>query len=268
VYWTAFPRAIKQVWIERSEGLLASLKAKRFAGLSTVFSTGFQQRLAAFGEALVRHLDGKAQIQDIEDAFSEVLRHGECGNNQERIARLEMALKLVRRLGSSVPATAKTVGGAGESHLADGVFVDWARRYLLGGDSIERLADAFGRLYRRIRDIREAQNQVFAERLRDWNKVPKPEKGFLPIEQFLDKIVAVVAAKQPVLVAVIDGMDGGVFEELSEDLRHRGWVRWADPSGVGSGGLLRGCIRTNVLIIISLFPEMVSFNLRPASPYT
>ena len=43
---------------------------------------------------------------------------------------------------------------------------------------------------------------------------------------------------QPVLVVVIDGMDGGVFEELSEDLRHRGWVRWADPSGVSGGGLL------------------------------
>jgi CHAT domain-containing protein/Flp pilus assembly protein TadD len=30
----------------------------------------------------------------------------------------------------------------------------------------------------------------------------------------------------------------------------------------------RGCIRTNLLIIIYLFPEMVSFNPRPASPYT
>lgn len=228
----------KQIWVERSEGLLADLKANRFAGLSTVFSTGFQQRLEAFGEAVVRYLDDKAEIKDIEDAFGEVLRHKECENNQERMERLEMALKLVRRLGSSVRETTQTVGGAVESHLADGVFVDWARRSLLGGDPIERLADAFGRLYRRIRDFRESQNQVFAERLRDWYKVPKPEKGFLPIEQFLDKIVAVVAAKQPVLVVVIDGMDGGVFEELSEDLRHRGWVRWAVPSGVGSGALL------------------------------
>ena len=68
--------------------------------------------------------------------------------------------------------------------------------------------------------------------------MPQQEKGFLPIEQFLDKVVAGVASKEPVLVIVIDGMDGGVFEELSEDLRHRGWVRWADPSGVGSGSLL------------------------------
>jgi hypothetical protein len=234
----SLPPGAQQIWVERSEGLLADLKAKRFAGLSTVFRTGFQQRLAAFGEAVIRYLDDKAEIKDIEVAFEEVLRHGECDSNQGRVERLEMALKLVRRLGSPVRETTPTLGGAVESHLADGVFMDWARRYLLGGDPIEGLARAFGRLYRRIRDLREPQNQVFAQRLRAWNRVPKPEKGFLPIEQFLDKVVAVVASKQPVLVVVIDGMDGGVFEELSEDLRHRGWVRWADPSSVGSGGLL------------------------------
>jgi hypothetical protein len=50
---------------------------------------------------------------------------------------------------------------------------------------------------------------------------------------------------------------------------HRGGVITLDI--VVAPGLelcLRGCIRTNVLIIISLFPEMVSFNPRPASPYT
>ena len=228
----------KHIWGERSEALLTDLKANRFAGLSTVFNTGFQQRLAVFGDAVIGYLEDKAEPKDIEAAFSEVLRHRECESYQERVERLEMALRLVRRLGSSRTETRQTVGGAVESHLADGVFVDWARRHLLGGDPIERLADAFGRLYQRIRDFRETQNQLFAERLRDWNRVPKQERGILPIEQFLDKVVAVVAAKQPVLVVVIDGMDGGVFEELSEDLRHRRWVRWVDPSGVVGGSLL------------------------------
>ncbi len=228
----------QRIWVERSERLLVDLKADRFADLSTVFSMGFQQRLAAFGEAVIRYLDDKAGIEDIEDAFGEVMRHRERKSSQERIERLEMALKLVRGLGSSVPETTRTMGGVVESYLADGVFVDWARRCLLGGDPLERLADAFGRLYQRIRNLREPQNRVFAERLRDWNKAPKSEKSFLPIEQFLDKVVAVVAAKQSVLVVVIDGMDGSVFEELSEDLRRRGWARWADPGGVGRGGLL------------------------------
>lgn len=228
----------RRLWIERSEGLLAELKATRFAGLSTVFRTGFQQRLAAFGEVLIRYLDDKAKIKEIEDALGEVLRHGEREHNKERLERLEMATRLARRLGQSVHGMPSTIGEAIESHRADGAFVDWARRYLLGGDPVEALASAFGQLYQRIRDLREAQAKRFAKRLRDWNRGLKPEKSFLPIEHFLEKVVAIVAGKQPMLVVVIDGMDGGVFEELSEDLRHRGWVRWADPLGIGSGCLL------------------------------
>jgi hypothetical protein len=228
----------QRLWIERSEALLADLKADRLAGLSTVFNTGFRQWLAAFGEAIIRYLDGKAGSKAIEEVFGEVQRHRGCENSQDRLERLEMALRLVRWLGDTVREPTQTVGGAVETHLAEGVFVDWARRHLLGGDPIEKLAEAFGRLYRRISEVRDPQNKVFAERLRDWNKAPKSEKGFLPIEQFLDKVVAVVASKQPVLVVVIDGMDGSVFEEISEDLRHNGWARWADPNGIGSGCLL------------------------------
>ena len=149
------PAEDRRILIERAEGLLQDLKASQFAGLSTVFSTGFQQRLAAFGQALIDCLDNKAELKEIEGAFSEVLRHGECERNRERVERLEMALKLVRRLGSSVPQTTLTLGGSIESHITDGVFMDWARRYLLGGDPVEGLANAFGRLYQCIRDIRE-----------------------------------------------------------------------------------------------------------------
>ncbi len=232
------PAEQRRIWIERAEGLLKDLKAHQFAVLSTVFITGFQQRLTAFGQALHGYLDGNADLNEIEAAFAEVLRHSECESNRERIERLEMAVKLARRLGSAVHQKPPTVGGAIDTHLMDGVFVDWARRYLLGGDPVDGLANAFGRLYQRIREIREPQNRVFAERLKAWNKAPTPEQGFLPIEQFLDKVVADLAAKEPVLIIVIDGMDGSIFAELSEDLRWRGWVRWADSAGVGSGCLL------------------------------
>lgn len=232
------PADQQRVWIGRAENFLEELKANRFAGLSTVFSTGFEQRLAAFGQALAGYLDGKAELKEIEDAFSGVLQHRECERSRERVERLEMVLRLVRWLayaGSRMPAT---IGGAIESHLTEGAFVDWARRHLLGGDPVKDLANGFGRLYHRVRDLRERQNRVFAEQLRDWNRAPKIEKGFLPIEQFLDQVVVAIASREPVLVIVIDGMDGSIFAELSEDLRHRGWVRWADSSGVGSGALL------------------------------
>lgn len=236
--WDGLPPDAQQVWVERAEGLLADLKANRFAGLSTVFRSGFQQRLSSFGEAVTRYLSDQGEIGEIEAAFDEVRRHAECDRNPERVGRLDMALKLARRLGSPLPEATPTLAGSVGSHLGDGAFVDWARRTLLGGDPVEALAKAFGRLYRRVRDLRERQNKRFAGQLRDWSRSPKPGKGFLPIEHFLDKVAGVVAAKQPVLVVVIDGMDGGVFEELGEDLRHRGWARWAESTGAGRAGLL------------------------------
>ncbi|MEA3410188.1 MAG: BREX-2 system phosphatase PglZ [Pseudomonadota bacterium] len=232
------PADRRQRRVERAERLLGDLRANRYAGLSTVFLTGFQQRLAAFGKALSGVLDGKTRIDGMETALEAVRRHDEAGRHPERAERLEMALRLVRRLEIPGHRTSPTLGEAVEAHLADGAFVDWARRTLLGGDPVEGLARGFGRLYRRVREDRETLNRIFAERLADWNGAPGPGKGFLPIEAFLDEVVAAVASEGPVLVVVIDGMDGGVFEELSEDLRHRGWVRWATPAGVGAGGLL------------------------------
>ncbi|MGR9107059.1 MAG: BREX-2 system phosphatase PglZ [Gammaproteobacteria bacterium] len=234
----SLPPNERQLWIKRAEGLLAELKAERFAGLSTIFHAGFQQRLRAFGEAVLRQLDDKTEIGNIQDAFDEVWRHRECENNRDRMERLEMALKLVRRLQAAPGKSPQTLGEAVDLHHADGVFEDWARRYLLGGDPVNELAEAFGRLYRQTRDLRETRNLVFAKRLRDWNKRPVPEQGILPIEDFLEKVVAVVASKEPVLVVVIDGMDGSIFAELSEDLRRRGWARWANPDRIGSVGLL------------------------------
>lgn len=213
--------------IERAEHLLEALKAMSFTDRSTVLSAGFQQQLAAFGRILNAYLDGKAGPAEAEAALERVRRHRAREGDPERVERLEMAQRLVRRLGRGSAQAIPSLGKAIEAFVRDGVFVDWARRYLLGGDAIAELGTAFGRLYRRIRELREPENRRFAERLQEWNRAPKAERGFLPIEAFLDKVVAKVAAQAPVLVVVIDGMDGGVFEELAADLQQRGWLRWA-----------------------------------------
>ena len=79
--------------------------------MSTVFVTGFQQRLAVFGDALSGYLKDKADPKYIEDAFGEVLRHRECDNHDERVKRLEMALRLVRRLATPRTEMRHTLGG-------------------------------------------------------------------------------------------------------------------------------------------------------------
>ncbi|MDQ2694899.1 MAG: BREX-2 system phosphatase PglZ [Pseudomonadota bacterium] len=231
--WQRLPAHRRPGAMPRAEGLLAELKVEAFAGLSTVLDSGLEQRLAAFARALTDWLDGKAGGGAVEAALGNVADHGGCAGHRPRLRRLEMAARLVRRLESPEPPPAG-LAAAVTRHLTDGAFVDWARRYLLGGDPLPLLAQAFGRLHQRLRGLREPQNRAFAESLRDWQRNPLP--GVPAGEEFLDKVVATVAAKAPVLVVVMDGMDGGVFEELGEDLRQRGWVRWAEPGG--SAGLL------------------------------
>jgi hypothetical protein len=62
----------------------------------------------------------------------------------------------------------------------------------------------------------------------------------------------------------LQGLDRDLQQSLLSQIRDL----WTHASTALEGNTLRGCIRTNLLIIISLFPEMVSFNPRPASPYT
>lgn len=225
-------------WTERAEKLLAHLKASQFAGQSTVFRTGFQQRLEQFGRALNRCLDGKTVLGEVEAVFKEVLRHRESEKEWTRVERLEMALRLMRRLDRGGEQPVPSFGESIAAYVKGGAFMDWARRYLLGGDPIAELSKAFGRLYRSVRELRERENRLFAERLREWNRAPKTDTGFLPVEQFLDRVVAKVAVHEPVLVVVIDGMDASVFEELSDDLKHRGWFRWSYAADAARGALL------------------------------
>jgi hypothetical protein len=84
-----------------------------FADRSTVFSAGFQQRLAAFGRALNGYLDDKAGSAEVEAALERVRRHRERECAPERVERLEMALRLVRRLGrgsrQEIPSLGKAI---------------------------------------------------------------------------------------------------------------------------------------------------------------
>jgi len=108
--------------------------------------------------------------------------------------------------------------------------VDRARASVARGDGASPLADAYGALMRRVLDAREQENRAFAERLAVWTKVGSTSDDLLPAEHVLDRIVAPLASKSPVLLLVLDGMSQAVFRRLVEDLEEAGWlsVRPAD----------------------------------------
>ena len=98
------PRDRHGEWLGRAESLLASLKAEDFAWRSTMLPSGFRQRLGHFATQATAAIGNQSAIGDpsafasAEEAFRRVRAHIACEDDQERIRRLEMALRLVRAL--------------------------------------------------------------------------------------------------------------------------------------------------------------------------
>ena len=63
----------------------------------------------------------------------------------------------------------------GIDYAEQGAYVDWARQVLIAGDQLQDVAQAFGLLADRVRQVREQQNQRFATLLAAWNKGSEPE---------------------------------------------------------------------------------------------
>jgi hypothetical protein len=146
--------------------------------------------------------------------------------------RVRMALRLARYLRThpdqEPPAT---LARAARLYADHGGYVDWARRYLLGGDEIADLATAFGLLAQRVRQRREHQNKQFAALLAAWYKAPGAAEGLLPIEQALARIIAQLARATPVLLLVMDALSYADGCELVQDLGKRGWITLTDRPG-------------------------------------
>lgn len=143
-----------------------------------------------------------------------------------------MALRLARYLASLPPDTpSSSLSQMSVDYAEQGAYVDWARQVLIAGDEIQGVAQAFGRLTDRIRQVREQQNQRFATLLAAWSKGPSPSEHLIPIEQALSTIVSKLAEASPLLLLVMDGMSYAVFRELSDDLSRRGWMALTDRPG-------------------------------------
>jgi hypothetical protein len=146
--------------------------------------------------------------------------------------RVVMALRLARYLATvEREVRPALLSRASRVYAEQGGYVDWARRYLIGGDELDELAAAFSALSERVRHVREQHNHQFASLLTTWNRAPLADDTLLPIEQALSSIVAKVAALTPILLLVIDGMSYAVYRELSDDLRLHGWPELTNQPG-------------------------------------
>jgi hypothetical protein len=183
------------------------------------------QRLATFAEVLNNVLSGKSTLDELEASVEYVHRHKAAEKQADRMARVLMAVRLMRYLQSMPPDTlSASLSQMSVAYSEHGAYVDWARQVLIAGDETQEVAKAFGFLAEHIRQVREQQNRRFAELLAEWSKGPSASESLIPIEQTLSRIVARLAEASTILFLVIDGMGYAVFRELSENLSQRGWI--------------------------------------------
>jgi hypothetical protein len=215
--------------LERADEILHHLGAGEFAYLSSTSPLGFGQRLQRLGKILVRVLDGKgiSSLDDLMGARAEIREHELAVRERRRLERIDMAIRLVRWLKERDRAEkrpARSLVEAVDYHVAEGAFVDWARLALRTGDPIRELSEAYQKLFGRATEVREADSREFAELLRAATESSSVQQGVVPVERFLTDVLSSLAAHEPVLLIILDGMSVGVSRELIPDLLGQDWV--------------------------------------------
>jgi len=275
--------------LQRADEILTEVQAEGFAYLSDTSPTGFDQRLARFGQCLhaicevgwtsksvrlvgridmeVRSLTNKKNsdglgspsyelFDSLIEARQAVRDHDQSAREARRLERVDMAVRLVRWLGErhqQGEVKHPSLALAADEHLRDGGFVDWARLSLRSGDPVQVLSEAYVRLFEAVTQIRETQAHDFARLLVDWTAAGSQADDLVPLERFLEQIVAPFAVDSQVLVIVIEGMSVAVCRELLADLTRHEWVALCEPgrnfnrSGIASVPSVTEFSRTSLL---------------------
>jgi hypothetical protein len=212
--------------LDRADALLRDLRAGEFAHLSDLLPAGLDQRLHEVAAALSAHVaePSASRLAQVEAQADRALRHLLLPAQAPRTERLEMARRLARWLLLPVPS-ATSLPDAATWQADQGAFVDWARFRLLGGDELPDLSQAYAGCREAVIARRNAFARTFAHLLAQWNaQAPAREGRVVPLEAVLDQVLAPLAAVQPVLLLVMDGLSTSIFRELFARLAGLGWT--------------------------------------------
>ena len=212
--------------MDRADALLTDLRVGEFAHLSDVLPMGFDQRMRSFAAALTQHVQTPTDttLKLVEDAVNRVLAHVLAASQTHRADRVEMARRMARWMVR--PTTnATSVADLVYWQADEGSFVDWARFRLLGGDELVEVSHAYELVRSSVITRRNALGQKFAQTLQRWNaQAPSADGRVVPLESVLERVVAPLAALQPVLLLVVDGLSTSIFRELFAKPERLGWV--------------------------------------------
>lgn len=215
-------------WLARAHDLLNELEAIDLAVVSDVLPWSFTERLIHAGRVLADALEdpNEESLERLNDASVLVQRHllARKGDESDRVRRLSMAIRLVRRMVAGAPKAGADLDAMAATFVADGAWVDAAREAIGHGETVSSLANAYARLLERVDEERAERDRTFAEALAAWSGVlPTESRPLLPIERVLEEVVAPVARRAPTLLLVLDGLSYPEATQLFKDLRSAGW---------------------------------------------
>ena len=212
--------------LDRADALLRDLRISELAQLSDVLPSALDQRLIDFASALRAHVaePSEAKLQQVELQADRALKHTLMNEQRPRMERVEMARRLARWLLSPIVSGASLPDSV-EWQADQGAYVDWSRFRLLGGDELTELSDAYAACRKAAIARRDGFAKTFAQALVQWNaQTPANTGRVVPLEQVLERVVAPIAAAQPVLLLVMDGLSNSIFRELFARAASHGWA--------------------------------------------
>ena len=212
--------------LQRADALLKELRISEFAHFSDWLMSGLDQRMGAYGEALVAHAAAptEASLAAVERTADRALGHALLGTQPQRKDSIEMARRLARWLLCPAPSST-TVPEVLSWQSDEGAFVDWARFRLLGGDELRELSSAYEALRSAVIKRRNALAQSFAKLIQQSNvQALANDRRVIPVEKVLDQVLGPLATQHPVLLLVMDGLSASIFRELFARIASLGWT--------------------------------------------
>ncbi len=224
----------------KAEQILISLDMTRAAEASDLLLVGLQARFTNFAKSLNDAVDGKSVDlceRDLEYLHKHQLIRLDL--YKASLDKAEMAMRLVRWLSGSAMVSG-TASELMSDYVDNGGFCDWARTEIWAGDSKDDLNDAYLKLAKRVRDVREKQNQAFGAQLRSIAMGDQLPGNLIPVEDALDRLVAPLGTggTARVLLLVLDGMSQAVYRQLNKDLIRHNWMELKPEGGASSGCLV------------------------------
>lgn len=211
--------------LAQAERVLADVRWPAGARQSDILPAGLTARLEHLAGRITAHLNGTVKIDEVEQALGSVLGHRFARPEDREVTAARMATRLVRWLAlpgvHDVPAD---LGASLERQVTDGGWVDRAVAAIWTGSGHGAVAAAYRRLADRVVEIRDRRDRAAATQLAAATADGSLPDGVVPVERMLHDVVRPLAAAEPVLLVVLDGMSMRVATEIAQGATDKGWT--------------------------------------------